>query len=270
MARIRYIKPEFFEDEKIGSISLIARHLYIALFCHLDRSGVIQYSPKLFKAKAFAFDDSITSKDVEKAIGELLKIGRFQKFDYQGQEFLFCPTFSKHQLFHQNERSKFPLSKEEIEALVKHRTCTVLVPFQHAKELVIGNGELVTGNGELNSFQGEKNSHQDLGRFLGAYRKAYKERYRGVNLHVDNVTAKKIKDFLKVTPIEKAISMIQIYCQMDGSKGWFKTKGHDFETFKQNISLVNIAMSQGSEAGKPKTIAEILAEEERENAAARI
>lgn len=149
MARIRYIKPEFFEDEKLGSVSPIARLLYIALFCHLDRSGVAPASYPVIKAKAFPFDESISISDVKTAVEDLVKIGRLQYFEHENQLYLFCPSFAKHQLFHKNERAKFALSREEIEALVKHRTSTVLAPYLHPKELVTGNGERVIGNGEL-------------------------------------------------------------------------------------------------------------------------
>ena len=105
--------------------------------------------------------------------------------------------------------------------------------------------------------------------FIAAYRSSFKERYPGVTLDIDDRTVKRIKDFLKCTPIDKAIEMIQVFCQMDGSKEWFKTKGHDFETFMSNRNLVSIALSQGAESGKPKGIAQLLAEEEAQNVAVR-
>jgi hypothetical protein len=151
MARIRYLKPEFFEDEQIGGLSLIARLLYLGMFCHLDKSGIAPYSPRLFKARVFAFDDEIKAAQVESAMEELVLKGRLKRFALDGQEMVYCPTFKKHQLFHKNERSKYSIKQEEIDTLVslrKNPDKYGATPEIFRKELVIGNGELVIGNGQ--------------------------------------------------------------------------------------------------------------------------
>jgi hypothetical protein len=85
---------------------------------------------------------------MESAVKELLELRRLWLFMHEGKTYLYCPNFKKHQLFHKNERAKYTFSDEEIAALVKHSASTVQAPYQHPKELVIGNGELVTGNGQ--------------------------------------------------------------------------------------------------------------------------
>ncbi len=107
------------------------------------------------------------------------------------------------------------------------------------------------------------------GFFISKYREAFKTRY-GCDPDVRGKVQGQIKNLLKDYPLMKAVHMVQAYCQMNGHKDWFKTRGHDFGTFIENLNPIAIAISNGSESSRPKTIAEILAEEERENAAARI
>ncbi len=94
-----------------------------------------------------------------------------------------------------------------------------------------------------------------IGYFIGAYRKAFKERYPdGGDPDVRGKIQGQIKTLLKDYPIDRAVQMIQVYCQMDGHRDWFKTKGHDFGTFIENLNPIIIAMNKGSEAGKPSDL----------------
>lgn len=91
------------------------------------------------------------------------------------------------------------------------------------------------------------------GIFLGKYREAFKARY-GIQPNIDNVVAKRVGDFLRGRPIDQAVQLIQAYCQMDGHRDFFKTRGHDFATFQANINPILIAIKNGFDPGKPKPI----------------
>ena len=45
MARIRYIKPEFFDSEQVASVSLGARLLFAGLWTVADREGRFDVEP---------------------------------------------------------------------------------------------------------------------------------------------------------------------------------------------------------------------------------
>jgi hypothetical protein len=53
MARIRTIKPEFWEDDVIGSLSRDARLLFIATLNLADDEGLLRWSAAYLKASAF-------------------------------------------------------------------------------------------------------------------------------------------------------------------------------------------------------------------------
>lgn len=83
-----------------------------------------------------------------------------------------------------------------------------------------------------------------VGDFIGAYVKAYKSRYgEKARPEVGVKIQGRIKTFLEDTPIDRACAMIQTYCAMNDS--WFLTKGHDFETFMQNLTKVGLKLDTG-------------------------
>jgi len=151
MARIRYIKPEFFEDEKISKISYQARLLYIGLWCHfLDRNGIGEYNETLFKSKIFPYD----KLDIKITVKELLSNRFLTTYTSNDKQYMYCPTFIKHQLFHHTEKPKYNISLDNFNKPVKdplnNGDITVTTPAG------MGNGEWVMGNGNIGS---ENTSH---------------------------------------------------------------------------------------------------------------
>jgi len=53
MPRIRTIKPEFFDDEKLAQTSRDARLAFIGLLVHSDDYGVVKENPRWLKARVF-------------------------------------------------------------------------------------------------------------------------------------------------------------------------------------------------------------------------
>ena len=60
MARIRTIKPQFWDDLKIGRLSRDARLLYIGLWNFADDLGVVIADPAWLKSKIFPYDKNTT------------------------------------------------------------------------------------------------------------------------------------------------------------------------------------------------------------------
>lgn len=57
MARIRMVKPEFFDDPQVGELSPLARLFFIGLWTQADREGRLIDDPRRLKARLFPFDD---------------------------------------------------------------------------------------------------------------------------------------------------------------------------------------------------------------------
>ena len=74
MARIRTIKPKFWDDTKIGRISRDARLLYIGLWSFSDDIGVVIGDTIWLKSKIFPYDQ-IQVQQFEKWMNELVTNG---------------------------------------------------------------------------------------------------------------------------------------------------------------------------------------------------
>ena len=79
--------------------------------------------------------------------------------------------------------------------------------------------------------------------FISAYIAAFQRRYPGGRPDLTGKAQGQIKTFLRDTPIERACELIRQYCAM--TDRWFLTKGHDFETFRQNVTKVGLALDTG-------------------------
>ena len=91
MARIRTIKPQFWDDAKIGRIPRDARLLYIGLWTFADDLGVVIADPVWLKSKIFPYD-RIQIQQLEAWLGLLEETG-FISLLRQIGEFLLSSYF---------------------------------------------------------------------------------------------------------------------------------------------------------------------------------
>lgn len=135
MARIRNIKPEFFEDTTIAELSRDARYLYLALFCWMDKKGIMEDNIKFIRAKVHPYDKDVSEKAVDKWVTELIHLKRLFRFMHEGKSYLYCPKFSLHQRFHKDEVEKYGISDEilasVLSAPLQHGADTTTAPPQH-------------------------------------------------------------------------------------------------------------------------------------------
>lgn len=101
MARIRTIKPEFFTSEDIVSLSPLARLLYIATWLEADREGRLVWKPKTFKLRFLPGDNC----EIEDLTAELVTKGLVIVYEADGEILAEIPTFSRHQVINNRERS---------------------------------------------------------------------------------------------------------------------------------------------------------------------
>jgi hypothetical protein len=110
MARIRSIKPEFWDDEAVGELPRDARLLFIASWNLVDDEGLLRWAPDYLKAHAFAYDADMTvakTKRLMRAIEE-----RGFVFVYSGgrttQPVAFVVNFRRHQKINRPQPGKLP------------------------------------------------------------------------------------------------------------------------------------------------------------------
>ena len=105
--RIRTVKPEFWSDEKTGTLSMPAALLFLAMFNFADDKGRLRGVPSLLKAQAFPYRPEV---DIEAALGELLAKKLVRPYQARGQAYLEITNFLKHQVI--NKPSKKTLLPE--------------------------------------------------------------------------------------------------------------------------------------------------------------
>ena len=96
MARIRSIKPEFWEDEKLSALPFEARLFFIGMWNFADDQGVIRAIPKVLKAKVFPYDD-IPITSIAKWCSLLVTATALIPFTHNGESFFIIRTFGLHQ-----------------------------------------------------------------------------------------------------------------------------------------------------------------------------
>jgi hypothetical protein len=97
MARIRSIKPETWDDEKLSKISRDARLLFIGMWNFSDDFGVCRSGSVWLKSKIFPYD-VLQLKVFESWLSELEQSGFIISFHADnGESYYHLPNFSRHQ-----------------------------------------------------------------------------------------------------------------------------------------------------------------------------
>lgn len=104
MARIRSIKPEFWTDEKVVTLSPFARLVFIGLWNFVDDHGRIPCSPARLKMQILPAD----SADFPQLLAEISGIGLITIYTIEDKQFLQVNGFDKHQKIDKRAKSKYP------------------------------------------------------------------------------------------------------------------------------------------------------------------
>lgn len=104
MARIRTIKPEFWQNEELASLSEHARLLAIALLNHADDDGYFLANVALVRSACFPFEDD--SSNVRRSIDELSSVGYIVVREALGKAIGRVVKFKDHQRIDRPQKSK--------------------------------------------------------------------------------------------------------------------------------------------------------------------
>ena len=117
MARIRSIKPEFWEDEQIAQLPYPCRLFYIGCWNFADDFGILKNSPTLLKSWIFPYEDLKVS-EVKKWIDMLIEAQKLVPLTYNRENYCIIRSFRKHQSTDKRyERSYLP--KEQVISIIE-------------------------------------------------------------------------------------------------------------------------------------------------------
>ena len=97
MARIRTIKPEFWEDEKIGKLPIPCRLFFIGCWNFADDFGVIKGNAALLKSQIFPYDENLRVSEIKKWIDSLVDARMLVPIIHAEESYYFIRTFRSHQ-----------------------------------------------------------------------------------------------------------------------------------------------------------------------------
>lgn len=107
MARIRYLKPEFFKDEDLAVLPFETRLFFAGLWGLADKAGRLEDRPIRLKAEIFPYD----SVDAEKCLEQLSKpkngSGKpfINRYITDNQRYIEIINWEKHQKPHHTEKN---------------------------------------------------------------------------------------------------------------------------------------------------------------------
>jgi hypothetical protein len=112
MARIRNVKPEFFQHEDLQRLETenpgnYLMLVYAGLWTQAAKNGVFEWKPKILHLYILPFLEF----DIEKTLRILADNGYLKRFEKDGKRYGYIPTFSQHQTISGQEhkqRAKFP------------------------------------------------------------------------------------------------------------------------------------------------------------------
>lgn len=104
MSRIRTIKPDFWTDEKVVTLSPLARLAFIGLWNFVDDFGRVPCSPVKMKMQILPADNA----DFRQLLEEISVVGLVTIYTIDDKQYLQVNGFDKHQKIDLRTKSKHP------------------------------------------------------------------------------------------------------------------------------------------------------------------
>lgn len=111
MARIRTIKPEFWESESIAKLSFKARLLFICIWNNADDKGRFRWNATYLLNKAFMYDN-LNNEEGNLLMNELVASDLVVPYESGNCSYAYVKNWVKHQTINRPQPSKFPDPEE--------------------------------------------------------------------------------------------------------------------------------------------------------------
>jgi len=145
VARIRFIKPEFFDDPDIGVLSPAAALFFIGLWTQADKAGRMIDDARRLKVRLLAYWP-VTAESLLDELANAKFILRYQ--DAEGRKLLQIRSFAKHQRPHPKEAAS-ELPGPVVEKHGQQGKNTASMGKESASKL--DSGVLILDSGSLDS-----------------------------------------------------------------------------------------------------------------------
>lgn len=147
MPRIRTVKPEFWNDQKIARLSYQARLMFIGSWNLADDVGVLIWHPLYIQSELFKYDQ-IPLKTIKKWMREITDMGMIYPFDAKAERWGLIVNFKKHQRVNNPSKARNPYpNPEELQAFIGDSHSTNVGLSEDSHRTNPRNREQGTGKG---------------------------------------------------------------------------------------------------------------------------
>lgn len=105
--RIRTLKPECWQDEKIGRLTRDARLLFVGLITLADDEGRFRALPSIILGHVFPYDED-APKRLTRWMDELRREELIVNYEHAGTTYGALPRFARHQRINRPRKSLIP------------------------------------------------------------------------------------------------------------------------------------------------------------------
>lgn len=214
--RKRIIKPDFWIDENLPTISHAARLLYIGLWGIADDNyGTLPDRPKWIKSQIFPHEDI----DVKPLLAEIAGIGDIVRFMGQdGHPYWYVKSFKEHQVINNPSKPKYP-------------------PYDAAQEVKHTPGETKTEHAEKPR---KGRGKHPITKEAAACRAYYYEQYEHVRGHKYHAAFAKdgvmLDNICRNIPISWVKGMIDFFLRWDDE--FIKSGGYSLSMFNTKLNAI--------------------------------
>ena len=111
----RILKESICTSESLNQLSWFDQVFFDHLIVNCDDYGRMDARPAILKAKLFPLNGAITSQDIEKALGNLVRVECVRLYESDGKPYLYLPSWEKHQT-RRAKSSKYPAPESRLPA----------------------------------------------------------------------------------------------------------------------------------------------------------
>ncbi len=97
MPRARFIRPEFFTDEKVSDLPFGCALLFAGIWCQADLRGVFECSPRLLRGLVFPMRDGIDTDTIGDWLNALERSGMILRFEHTDKTWAVVVNWSRYQ-----------------------------------------------------------------------------------------------------------------------------------------------------------------------------
>ena len=112
MARIRTIKPEFWDSPGVETMEPFWRLLFIAMWNWADDSGRGKAEARELMGFAFPRDEDMTLGEFRRGLGEVRRVFGVKFYKVDGRSFYAIPSWEKHQKIDKRSAARWPAPEE--------------------------------------------------------------------------------------------------------------------------------------------------------------